>query len=82
MDFSYSPRTEALRTQLLHFMDEHIYPAEARYAAEIEANTRAGRRWTPLETIEALKPKARAQGLWNLFLPPSADGSAARQVTH
>ncbi len=77
MDFSYSPRTEALRTQLLRFMDEHIYPNEPNIVAEIEANTLAGKRWTPLETIEKLKPKARAQGLWNLFLPPSASGVSA-----
>ena len=58
-------------------MDEHIYPAEARYEAEIEANTKAGKRWTPLQTIEELKPKARAQGLWNLFLPPTAGGKGS-----
>jgi acyl-CoA dehydrogenase len=75
MDFSYSPRTLELQAQVLRFMDEHIYPAEAAYYAEIEANTAAGKRWTPLQAIERLKPKARAQGLWNLFLPPSADGS-------
>ncbi len=77
MDFSYSPRTEALRKQLLRFMDEHIYPNEPNIVAEIEANTLAGKRWTPLETIEKLKPKARAQGLWNLFLPPSASGASS-----
>ena len=82
MDFSYSPRTEALRKQLLRFMDEHIYPNEAAIGAEIEANTLAGKRWTPLETIERLKPKARAQGLWNLFLPPSADGSKGAGSSH
>ena len=75
MDFSYSKRTLDLQAQLLRFMDEYIYPAEAAYHAEIEANTAAGKRWTPLQVIEQLKPKARAQGLWNLFLPPSADGS-------
>ena len=74
MDFTYSPRTQELQAQLSRFMDEHIHPAEAAWWAEIEANTAAGKRWTPLETIEKLKPKARAQGLWNLFLPPSADG--------
>ena len=79
MDFSYSPRTEALRAQLLRFMDEHIYPNEAAYVAEIEANSLAGKRWTPLEVIERLKPKARAEGLWNLFLPPTAEGAAARK---
>jgi acyl-CoA dehydrogenase len=50
-------------------MDDHIYPAEGAYHAEIAANTAAGKRWTPLQTIENLKPKAQAAGLWNLFLP-------------
>ena len=81
MDFSYSPRTRELQAQLLRFMDEHIYPAEAAYHAEIEANTAAGKRWTPIQVIEQLKPKARAQGLWNLFLPPSADGTQ-REAEH
>jgi acyl-CoA dehydrogenase len=76
MDFAYSPRTQEMQAKLLRFMDDYIYPAEARYTAEIEANTKAGKRWTPLQTIEELKVKARAQGLWNLFLPPSADGSS------
>jgi acyl-CoA dehydrogenase len=75
MDFGYSPRTQDLQARVQRFMDEHVYPAEAAYAAELEANTAAGKRWTPLETIEKLKPKARAAGLWNLFLPPSADGT-------
>jgi acyl-CoA dehydrogenase len=74
MDFSYSPRTQELQARLLRFMDEHIYPAETAYHAEIGANTAAGKRWTPLQTIERLKPKARAQGLWNLFLPESEYG--------
>ncbi|MCW5664209.1 MAG: acyl-CoA dehydrogenase family protein [Piscinibacter sp.] len=74
MDFSYSARTQQLQAQLNRFMDEFVYPAEAAWWAEIEANTAAGRRWTPLEVIERLKPKARERGLWNLFLPPSADG--------
>ncbi len=74
MDFSYSPRTQDLQKRLTHFMEEHVYPAEPAWWAEIETNTAAGKRWTPLEVIEKLKPKARAAGLWNLFLPPSADG--------
>ena len=77
MDFAYSPRAVELQTQLLKFMDEHIYPAEPKYEAEIAANTAAGKRWTPLATIEALKPKARAVGLWNLFLPPTAGGEGS-----
>jgi acyl-CoA dehydrogenase len=77
MDFDYSPRTQQLAVRLNAFMAENVYPAEAAYFEEIEANTRAGRRWTPLQTIEKLKPKAREAGLWNLFLPPSAEGQAA-----
>jgi len=78
MDFEYSPRTKELQAQLLRFMDDHIYPNEARYEDEIAANTKAGKRWTPLQLIEELKPKARAQGLWNMFLPPTAGGKAAK----
>ena len=77
MDFNYSPRALELQSKLLRFMDEHIYPAEAKVHAELAVNTAAGKRWTPLATIEELKPKARAQGLWNLFLPPTAGGEGA-----
>ena len=75
MDFSYSPRTQDLQARVSAFMAEYVYPAEARYFEEIEANTRAGKRWTPLPVIEELKPKARAAGLWNLFLPDSELGA-------
>jgi acyl-CoA dehydrogenase len=80
MEFAYSPRTQELQAKLLRFMDEHVYPNEARYFAEIAANTQAGKRWTPLPLIEELKPKARAQGLWNLFLPPTSKGLADAQA--
>jgi acyl-CoA dehydrogenase len=56
-------------------MAEHIYPAEALYDAEQDANTAAGNRWKPLQVIEDLKVKARAAGLWNLFLPESEYGA-------
>ncbi len=69
MDFDYSAKTKELQAKVLRFMDDYIYPAEDAYHAEIEANTAAGKRWTPLKTIEDLKPKAQAAGLWNLFLP-------------
>ncbi|MDA8446824.1 acyl-CoA dehydrogenase family protein [Paracidovorax valerianellae] len=75
MDFDYSPKTQDLQARLRRFMDEHIYPSEPAYAAELAANTAAGKRWTALDTIEQLKPKARAAGLWNLFLP--VDSAAA-----
>jgi acyl-CoA dehydrogenase len=75
MDFGYSPRTQELRERVGAFMAEHVYPNETRYAKEIEANTAAGKRWTPLALIEELKPKAREAGLWNLFLPESEYGA-------
>ena len=75
MDFEYSAKTKDLQARLQRFMQEHIYPAEAGYAAELAANTAAGRRWSALQTIEQLKAKAQAAGLWNLFLP--VDSAAA-----
>jgi acyl-CoA dehydrogenase len=75
MDFSYSPKTQALRERVMAFMDEHVFPNEHRYHQEQAANTAAGTRWKPLPLIEELKPKARAAGLWNLFLPESERGS-------
>jgi acyl-CoA dehydrogenase len=76
MDFDYSPKTQALQKRLLQFMEDHIYPAEGAYQQEIQSNTAAGKRWTPLQTIESLKVKAKEAGLWNLFLPvDSADAA-------
>ncbi len=71
MDFSYSPKVEALRTQLMRFFDEAIYPNEARHQQEIQANRNAGNAWVPTRVIEELKPRAYSLGLWNLFLPQS-----------
>ncbi len=69
MDFDYSAKTKDLQKRVTAFMEDHIYPAEADYTAELAANTAAGKRWTALNTVEKLKQKAKAQGLWNLFLP-------------
>jgi acyl-CoA dehydrogenase len=75
MDFSYSDKTQDLRRRVGDFMDQHVFPNEQRYWDELAANTRDGRRWTPLALIEEIKPKARAAGLWNLFLPESDRGA-------
>ncbi|WP_394782117.1 acyl-CoA dehydrogenase family protein [Undibacterium sp.] len=73
MEFDYSERCKELQGRLLSFMDEHIYPNEKAYKAEIDRNgVEKGNRWIPTQLIEDLKPKAREQGLWNLFLPKSA----------
>ncbi len=71
MNFSFSPKLEAMRGTLQAFFDEHIHPNEARYHEEIRQNRAAGNAWIPVQVIEELKPKARALGLWNLFLPKS-----------
>ena len=71
MRFEYSARTRELEAALRAFMDEHIYPNEKLYYEQIAA----GNRWKPVPIIEDLKPKARALGLWNLFLPDREYGA-------
>ncbi|MBS1794909.1 MAG: acyl-CoA dehydrogenase family protein [Acidobacteria bacterium] len=65
MNFEYSDKTKQLQARLDEFMDAHIYPNERAYHEEIAA----GDRWRTLALIEELKTKAKAAGLWNLFLP-------------
>jgi acyl-CoA dehydrogenase len=71
MDFAYSDKVKGLQQKLQRFMDAHVYPNERRFHEEVEANRAQGDPWVPTKLIEGLKPKARAQGLWNLFLPRS-----------
>src|SRR5688572_7465475 len=71
MDFEYSPRVRSLQAKLAKFFDEHIYPNEARYTAEVAENRRAGNAFKALRLIDELKPRARDAQLWNLFLPRS-----------
>lgn len=65
MNFEYSTKTRDLQNKLRAFMDAEIYPNEARYQEELNA----GDRWQPIRLIEELKEKAKAENLWNLFLP-------------
>ena len=71
MDFAYSDKVKAMQAKLIAFMDEHIYPNEHRFHQEVLENRKKGNPWIPTKIIEELKPKARAAGLWNLFLPHS-----------
>jgi acyl-CoA dehydrogenase len=71
MNFDYTDKVKGLQTRLLAFMDAHIYPNENRFYEEIAANRANGNAWIPTALVEGLKPKARAAGLWNLFLPRS-----------
>ncbi|HYM35660.1 MAG TPA: acyl-CoA dehydrogenase family protein [Steroidobacteraceae bacterium] len=71
MSFADNARTAELKKKLLAFFDDHIYPQERACADELASNRRKGDAFAPLQTIERLKPIARAAGLWNLFLPHS-----------
>ena len=77
MNFDYTDKVKALLTRLHAFMDEHIYPNEQRFYQEIENN-----RWAPTRVIEELKPKARAAGLWNLFLPDDENGAGLTNLEY
>jgi acyl-CoA dehydrogenase len=78
MDFEYSSRTRALLERLTAFMDAHVYPNEKHFAEEVKA----GDRWQPTELMEELKGKARAEGLWNLFLPESERGAGLTNLEY
>ncbi len=82
MDFSHSPRVLDLQRRLLDFFAQHIYPNERRFHEEIAANTARGARWTPTALIEELKPLAKAQGLWNLFLPDATHGAGLANLEY
>src|SRR6185369_2610754 len=75
-----SARAAALRQQLAAFMDEHIYPNEAAFHRQKEQAD--GGRWQPVPIVEDLKRKARAAGLWNLFLPESEYGAGLTNVEY
>ena len=70
MIFDYSPRVLELSQQLLGFMDDHIYSNEAIFYQQVAE----GDRWQPTAIVEELKRKAKAAGLWNLFLPEAEYG--------
>jgi acyl-CoA dehydrogenase len=78
MHFEFSARTKELQQRVSAFMDEHVYPAEPQVHAEVDA----GDRWKVIPTIERLKEKARAAGLWNLFLPQSSHGAGLTNLEY
>ncbi|MEX2114421.1 MAG: acyl-CoA dehydrogenase family protein [Pirellulales bacterium] len=77
MDFAHSTKVTELQGKLKAFMEEHIYPNEALWHEQIEAN-----RWQPAPIVEQLKPKARAAGLWNLFLPDREHGAGLTNLEY
>jgi acyl-CoA dehydrogenase len=78
MDFDYSPKVKTLEKRLVAFMDEQVYPNERQYEEEIQSDDR----WQPLTLIEELKQKARAAGLWNLFLAGSRYGAGLTNLEY
>ena len=67
MDFAYSPKVQELRERVTAFMYAYVYPAEPVFEQQVDT----GDRWQPTAIMEELKAKAKAEGLWNLFLPDS-----------
>ena len=78
MDFEHTSKVRSLQQKLGAFMDEHVYPNEVRFEAEVAE----GDRWAPTRVVEELKEKARAAGLWNLFLPASERGAGLTNVEY
>src|SRR5271165_3025163 len=77
MDFAFSAKTKELQQRLHAFMDAHIYPNEQRFHEEVEHE-----RWKPTKIVEELKPLARKEGLWNLFLPEHASGAGLTNLEY
>jgi len=77
MQFEFSDKVKDLQTRLQAFMDEYVYPNEARHHEEVDED-----RWRPTRIIEELKPKARAAGLWNLFLPHDENGAGLSNLEY
>jgi acyl-CoA dehydrogenase len=77
VDFQYSDKVKRLEEQVRAFMDAHIYPNESVYDQQVTAN-----RWQQPPIMEELKTKARAAGLWNLFLPDSAAGAGLTNLEY
>jgi len=78
MDFAYSAKTVEIRDAVDAFMIEHVYPCENEMLAQIDA----GDRWQPPALTEELKAKAKAAGLWNLFLPDSTRGAGLTNLEY
>jgi alkylation response protein AidB-like acyl-CoA dehydrogenase len=73
----FTDKTRELHQRLTAFMDQHIYPNEQKFHEQIAAS-----RWTPTAIVEELKIKARAEGLWNLFLPESENGAGLTNLEY
>ncbi len=74
MNLEQSDKTKELIVQASKFMEDYIWPAEEIYASQMDAFREEGNPWRVPPILEELKSKAKAQGLWNFFLPESQNG--------
>jgi acyl-CoA dehydrogenase len=78
MVFDFSGKVKDLQRRMTAFMEEHVYPNEAKYREHCQG----ANKWKTVPVIEELKPKARAAGLWNLFLPASEHGAGLTNLEY
>ncbi|HEV7732101.1 MAG TPA: acyl-CoA dehydrogenase family protein, partial [Candidatus Binatia bacterium] len=77
MDFAYSDKVKGLQRQVQEFMDAHVYPNERLHDEQVDKD-----RWKQPPIVEELKTKAKAAGLWNLFLPESEHGAGLTNLEY
>ena len=82
MSFEFSDRSKDLQLRISKFLDDHIYPAEAIYAQQMEEFTQQGDRWQIPQIIEDKKEIAKSEGLWNLFLPENPMGESMSNLDY
>ena len=79
MDFDYSSKVSEFQARLDSFLETHVYPAESEYFQSLNSGET---RWSIPPVMEDLKNKARAEGLWNLFLPDSEYGAGLSNLEY
>jgi acyl-CoA dehydrogenase len=79
VDFDLSPKVQRLQAQVVNFMQREVYPAEPVFERQL---AEAPSRWQIPPVMEELKKKARAEGLWNLFLPESEFGAGLTNLEY
>jgi acyl-CoA dehydrogenase len=82
MDFDYSPRQREWLKRVGDFMDAHVHPAEEIYTAQMLEAREKGNPWIVVPVVEELKAKAKAEGLWNLFLNESENGAGLTNLEY
>jgi len=82
MDFEHSDKVQELQGRVREFVEEHVYAAEPRFHSEVAVNRAKGNAWVASQVIEELKTRARAAGLWNLWLPESSHGAGLTNLEY